>query len=89
MSYNDWLKLYINYIENNETLCPNCNSTQINVKLAGNSKNMMGFGVIWCQKCMKGIRLSRIKLTENIPYVSFEQAENEFNNLDKIKFIDE
>lgn len=88
MPYSDWLKIYIDLIENNEAVCPNCNSNQINVKLAGDSKNMMGFGVVWCQKCLNGIRLSRIKIPENISFTPIDKAESEFDNLDKIKFID-
>ncbi len=60
----------------------------IKIKLAGRTIDRMGYGIVWCEECFMGIRLSRIKRPEGFDYVPMDQANDAFEVTKKIKFVD-
>ena len=59
-----WLKNLENLAEKRTVgKCPYCKSDNTDYTLVGDV-GKMGFGVIWCNNCMKAYHISRIQITE-------------------------
>ena len=86
--YDKWLKLFP--WENNEKVtCPDCSSEAIDYLFIGDLGKRVGFCLIWCKECLKGIKISRIRIPEGVKAVSFDEAEKYCENrIPTFQFID-
>ena len=52
--------------------CPNCEECEIDYTYVGDGDTRIGFLLIWCNKCFKGIRISRAIAPVNAKFVTFK-----------------
>ena len=55
--------------------CPECGDAYIDYEFVGFRDSRMGYAMLWCPACEKGIHISRLKVPEGVSMLSFEQAE--------------
>lgn len=51
--------------------CPNCGEKGIEYLYIGDEKTRIGYMQIWCNKCLKGIYISRAMAPANARFASF------------------
>lgn len=56
--------------------CPECGHSRIEYELVGYPESRMGYALLWCPACHKGMNISRFKVPDGVAMLSFEQAEN-------------
>ena len=81
MGENDWLKLYFK-IQNDPSKskglhCPICKNQSIRFQYVGDERNMTGILSIWCDSCLKGIRVGKVNIPKNIAFLSNNLPEEE------------
>ena len=76
MMRENWYKL-IDELTHAEILkCPNCGEKGIDYLYIGDEKTKIGYLQIWCNGCKKGINISRVKIPNDVRFVSFEESKN-------------
>lgn len=72
----DWIKIVPQIIDNFDNiiqiLCPNCKECEIEYLYIGDERTRVGFLQVWCNKCLKGIHISRAKAPQNAKFVTFD-----------------
>jgi hypothetical protein len=58
--------------------CPSCGRGQVRVAYAGDPETRIGYSIIWCDACLKGIYLSRVGILEGVAMFTFESSDEEF-----------
>ena len=43
--------------------CPSCEGRGLSYQYFGLAENEFGWKIVWCDKCLTGIRISRVKLS--------------------------
>ena len=70
-----WMKILPKLIDNlanpQEIQCPNCGEHGVEYLYIGDEKTRIGYFQVWCNKCLKGIYISRAKAPANARFVSF------------------
>lgn len=56
----------------NQIKCPNCSECGIDYIYVGDVDTRIVFLQIWCNKCLKGIYVSRVVAPENAKFVTFD-----------------
>ncbi|MHC5215482.1 hypothetical protein ACYSNR_02370 [Enterococcus sp. LJL128] len=59
-----------------ELSCPSCEGRTLDYLYVGDQKSRIGYSLVWCSSCNKGIQISRLLIPEEIP-------------LDKIVYFDD
>jgi transcription elongation factor Elf1 len=77
--YDKWLKLLPWEIDKKAS-CPDCNDEAIDYYFIGDLEKRMGFCMIWCNECLKGINISRTRIPKGAKAMSFNEAEKEGQN---------
>ncbi|EDN9715654.1 TPA: hypothetical protein ACSY4D_02150 [Listeria monocytogenes] len=78
--FNEWIRLasvipdYIDKLD--ELKCPNCKHNEIHYVYVGDLASRIGFEVVWCNNCLRGIQISRVRVPENVSMLSFKGTEN-------------
>lgn len=54
-----------------EEKCPYCKKAGIDYIYVGDEKTRIGYLQIWCDECLKGTYISRVKAPINAKFVSF------------------
>lgn len=74
-----WLKIVPQIIDNidnvhelNQIKCPNCSKHGIDYMYIGDEKTRIGFFQVWCNKCLKGIHISRALAPTNGKFITFD-----------------
>ena len=66
--FKDWINLLAHLKENNystkDYVCPECNQKSIEYVYVGWSGTNIVYLPIWCNKCNKGIQISRVEIPE-------------------------
>ncbi|QUH28786.1 hypothetical protein [Vallitalea guaymasensis] len=80
--YKSWLNesLKISQLINGEKIvftCPNCNSHEVDYQYIGDSKTGIGYLLFWCNKCLKGIHISRVIIPPKAKFISFDISDEE------------
>lgn len=71
-----------------EVICPECGKAEIKYEFVGRVEDRMGYCIVWCNSCLVGINISRTKVPNEVPMLSFEQAEKgQCIDKPKIQFI--
>lgn len=52
--------------------CPNCGERGVEYLYIGDEKTRVGYLQIWCNKCLKGIYISRAVAPTNARFVTFD-----------------
>lgn len=90
--YNDWLKLYIEWIRNGYTtkdfICPECGSKSVECVYVGNPALRIGYLHIWCNHCNKGTRICRVEIPQGVHMIDFEDLESIRNRIPNYKYVD-
>ena len=72
----DWTKVISEITEDfnrvDQLKCPNCGECGIDYMYVGDGHTRIGFLLIWCNKCLKGIHVSRAAAPRNAKFVTFE-----------------
>lgn len=80
-----WLKLIRELDHINACICPNCGKSSIDYLYVGDETTRIGYLLIWCKECTKGIYVSRVSCPQNLKYITFEEAD--IIKLPQIEFI--
>jgi hypothetical protein len=73
-SFYDWLRLFDVEDENSKKECPNCGHAAIHFQYVGDLRVRIGFLDIWCDSCIHGVHISRIRAPEHVSMISFEDG---------------
>jgi len=89
--YKDWVKLIPELRENlNNTstiTCPECGAHEIDYMYVVKDEEGLGYLQVWCNKCLKGIYISRTKAPEGAKTVSINEQKLE-NIIPEYTFLD-
>lgn len=62
-----------NFDEVNQIKCPSCGANGIDYLYIGDGRTRIGFLMVWCNRCLKGINVSRAAAPPNAKFVTFEE----------------
>lgn len=65
MRYVDWLHALSELSDKGVSECPSCGSSRLRHCFAGSEASRMGYGVLWCEECRRGVQLSRLKVPDD------------------------
>lgn len=72
-----WMKILPQIIENLSDLqfveCPNCGENDVEYLYVGDEITRVGYMQIWCNKCLRGIYISRAVAPDRAKFVSFDE----------------
>lgn len=88
--YQDWLKIIPKFNGSQEALsCPNCKAIAISYQFVGDSESMIGHLYLWCNSCLNGIHVSRIKIPSGVEILPFDVSEETLiKKIPKYKLIE-
>ncbi|MBS2015035.1 MAG: hypothetical protein JST00_19245 [Deltaproteobacteria bacterium] len=89
MGHMDWLEAYLEKLDGKEAICPECGAAQIDWRLAGDPSSRFGFAILWCGRCGKGDRLSRLHFPAGVEFVSMFDAEDVAKGVPNIVFVED
>ncbi|MCD1259456.1 hypothetical protein B5M42_011485 [Paenibacillus athensensis] len=73
-----WLKLTVDLSGNPDPnpirYCPECESDKIDFQYVGDPSSRIGFLSIWCENCLNGIHISRVKAPKSAELLAFGDA---------------
>ncbi len=76
MAFSDWLETYKKIhagTAREELACPDCSERGVvDFQYVGDPLTRIGFMVMWCANCSKGIRLSRVGIPPNWDMLNFD-----------------
>jgi hypothetical protein len=65
-----WLKLLAAAAresgETNRIPCPNCGRSELKVRYIVDSESRIGYALFWCEACLHGVSVSRVRAPEGI-----------------------
>lgn len=84
-----WLNLSVRIQENKvDLLCPKCNKKDVDYIYVGDINSRIGFMEVWCNSCLHGIHISRVKIPDGSKMFSFDISNSELKkNVPKFKHI--
>ena len=70
-----WMKILPKRIDDLSALqfieCPSCGENGVDYLYIGDEKTRIGYMQVWCNKCLKGIYISRAMVPINAKFVSY------------------
>jgi hypothetical protein len=88
VTHEHWARAYARIVGGREESCPSCGSLTLRYRLIGDPRTRLGFGLIWCDTCRHGDRLSRIQIALNLEMRALEDA-SALEGIPEIHFIGE
>jgi hypothetical protein len=83
MAFADWLKIFKRIADSGgratDAACPECGKSSVDYQYIGDAKTRIGYLRIWCPSCRKGVHLSRVKIPESAPMLSFDAPKDELD----------
>jgi hypothetical protein len=71
--FKKWLHALLQASEGKDPgLCSSCGATTVRSVFGGDPKTRIGFGWIWCDTCLRGIRMSRMAIPTTVELIPFE-----------------
>ncbi|NDI35097.1 hypothetical protein [Chengkuizengella sediminis] len=72
--FSTWLKLSADISSSTWTnfQCPECQKETVDFQYVGDTETRIGYLEIWCDSCLKGIHISRVRVPESANLLSFE-----------------
>ncbi len=87
----EWIKILTQITDNLDNVdqikCPVCGEHGIDYIYIGDEGTRVGFLQIWCNKCLKGIYISRAVAPNKAKFASFESELR--NVVPKYEFVEE
>lgn len=78
--FTEWLKVSADLKKNNfspqKRICPQCGINAVDYVYVGDSKKNVGYFLIWCVNCNKGIRISRVEIPQGARMIEFNDIES-------------
>ena len=72
----EWIKIISKMVDNLDDIsqikCPNCGECKLDYRYIGDEKTRIGFLQMWCNKCLKGIYISRVVAPKKAKFLSFD-----------------
>ena len=65
-------KISENFSNIHQVRCPNCGEARLDYIYIGDEETRIGFLQIWCNKCLKGVYVSRAIAPLNAKFVTFD-----------------
>ena len=66
--YDEWMEIAIKILDESfvdgEVTCPECGKNHIDYRFVANLKKNTGYLSIWCNSCLNGIQVSRVKVPD-------------------------
>lgn len=88
--YKEWLKLLPDLIEHVDKVpCPSCGKHMINYLYIGDEKTRIGYLQVWCESCLLGIYVSRVKAPKETKMITFDQVEERDTIISDYLFVEE
>jgi hypothetical protein len=56
--------------------CPNCGRSELKIRYIVNSESRIGYVLFWCEACLHGISVSRVRAPEGIPTYALDDPES-------------
>lgn len=80
--YESWLNIskmiLFDKVDKGKINCPCCEQRSIDFQCFGRETTMMGFMLVWCSECRKGINISRLKVPEDVSMLSMDISDEEY-----------
>lgn len=71
-NYRNWLSLVDFIPESIHTInCPICDKKKLDFQYVGDLEERIGLLRIWCNSCLRGIHVCRVKIPENVKIIPF------------------
>ena len=71
--YQKWLYAFLDAKDGKPTACPRCGSRRVDTVIVRHADSDVGWGIVWCDGCRKGARISRMGVTDSDKYVSDDE----------------
>lgn len=55
--------------------CPNCGRNQIRTRYIANPESRVGYALIWCDACLHGVSVSRVRAPDGAPIWPIEDPD--------------
>ncbi len=65
-------KIVVDLQNTNQLICPNCGEQGIDYLYIGDEHTRVGYMQLWCNKCLKGIYISRALAPQKAKFVIFD-----------------
>ena len=89
--FRDWFnllkKLQDTHYSTENYICPECGERSIDYTYVGDPDTHIGYLPIWCNKCNKGIQISRVEIPMNVKMIEFDDTENLVKKVPNFKHI--
>jgi hypothetical protein len=60
-----------------DVACPSCDKGRVRVSYTGDPQSRIGYAIAWCDVCLHGIHLSRVRIPDGVEMLTFESTEAE------------
>jgi hypothetical protein len=70
-------------------LCPSCDARRIDFRYVGDSKTRIGYLAIWCDECLRGIRISRVVVPADIEMIPFNAPDRVTTEIPDFRIVED
>lgn len=89
--FRDWFnllkKLQDTHYSTENYICPECGERSIDYTYVGDPDTHIGYLPIWCNKCNKGIIMSRVKIPDQAKMITNDEMESGKKSIPNFKII--
>ncbi|GAA1822638.1 hypothetical protein HC028_15225 [Planosporangium flavigriseum] len=57
--------------------CPSCGDGKVKISYTGDPQSRIGYAILWCDACLRGIHLSRVGIPEGVDMLTFDSTDEE------------
>jgi len=76
--FNHWIKVAATIAKESQEIsnisCPHCKDKNLDYLYIGDEKTHIGYVQIWCNTCLTGINISRVKIPKEAKTISFDSG---------------
>jgi len=76
MIFQKWLKIIKDFKNISDMECPHCNKKSLDYLYIGDEETKIGYLQAWCNNCLNGIHISRVKIPDGAKMLPFDTKEN-------------
>jgi hypothetical protein len=59
--------------------CPSCGRGKVHVSYTGDPSTRIGYAIAWCDVCLKGIYISRLRIPDGAEMFTFDTPDEEID----------
>jgi transcription elongation factor Elf1 len=75
MTIEAWVRTYAALADGKEPRCPVCGSERVRFRFVGDLGTRLSMGMLWCETCERGARLSRLRVPEHLKMYGWEDKD--------------